>query len=117
MNRFEEQGKLVLGSDPFFSGGMLYSRMPRELAAELSQSDLIIFKGDLNYRRLVGDNYWPFETKTSSIVNYLRSDILISRILKSEVMVGLESGAIPHREKTDWMFNGTFGQIEFVKAL
>ena len=82
MNGFEEKGKLELSAHPFFVRGKPYSQMPSDLSDELSQSDLIIFKGDLNYRRLVGDNYWPYETKTPSIVNYFQSDILISRILK-----------------------------------
>ena len=117
MNSFEDEGKLDFCVDPFLVSGKLFSQMTSELSADLSQSDLIIFKGDLNYRRLVGDNYFPYETKTSSIVNYFSTDILISRILKSEVMVGLEPEAIPPGEKTDWMFSGKFGQIEFVEAM
>ena len=92
MNNLEDEGKLELGSHPFFVSGRPFATMPEELSSVLSQSDLIIFKGDLNYRRLIEDRYWPYETQTSSILNYLPADILISRILKSEVMVGLEPG-------------------------
>ncbi len=116
MNRFEEEGKLELSSHPFLASGQLYSRIPRDLAEDLSGADLVIFKGDLNYRRLVGDDYHPYETKTSSLVNYFSSDVLISRILKSEVVVGLAPDMVPHREKTDWMFNGKYGEIELVEG-
>ena len=113
LKNFEDEGALELGDDPCFVNGELYSAM--ELPKELSLSDLIIFKGDLNYRRLVGDNYWAYETETSSIIDYFQADILISRILKCEVVVGLEADAVPDREKTDWMFNGNYGLIELVK--
>ncbi len=116
MNRFEEEGKLELSSDPFNASGKLFSQMPGELMEELSRSDLIVFKGDLNYRRLIGDKHWPHDTRTASILNYFPTDILISRISKSEVMVGLEPENIPHGESTDWLFNGNFGQIELVEG-
>ncbi len=116
MKSFEDEGKLELGAHPFFVSGELYSRMSPDLSRELSQSDLIIFKGDLNYRRLVGDIYHPYETETSSLINYFQTDILISRILKCEVMVGLDAESVPHREKTDWMYSGKYGQIEYVRA-
>ncbi len=117
LNRYESGGMLALGDDPFLVSGKPFSRLEGELAAELSRSDLIIFKGDLNYRRLVGDNDWPHETRTSSLVNYFNTDILISRILKSEVMTGLDPGMIPLGNNTDWMFNGKYGQIEFVESI
>jgi len=116
MNRLEGEGRLELGADPFFVNGESYSRLPRDLSEELSRSDLLIFKGDLNYRRLAGDSYWPYETETSTLVKGFSPDILISRILKSEVMVGLESERIPSRNRTDWMFSGKYGQIELVRG-
>ncbi len=114
MNRLEGEGRLELGEDPFFVSGEPYSRLPRTLSEELTRSDLLLFKGDLNYRRLVGDCYWPHGTETSSLVKGFSTDILISRILKSEVMAGLEPGSIPSRIRTDWMFSGKYGQIELV---
>lgn len=114
--KMEETGSLELKDDPFWTSGQLYNQMPETLLEELSFSDLIIFKGDLNYRRLVGDNNMSYEKETASLVNYFSADILISRILKSEVMVGLTSDNIPDRVETDWMFNGKFGQIEMVRG-
>ncbi|MDC7240052.1 MAG: damage-control phosphatase ARMT1 family protein [Spirochaetales bacterium] len=114
MKSFENEGRLELSAHPFISGGRLYSGMPAGLTADLSQSSLIIFKGDLNYRRLVGDNYHPCDTETASILTWLPADILISRILKSEVVVGLTPDTTPDRKNTQWMYNGKYGLIEYV---
>lgn len=116
MKEFEEDRKLEPGDDPFFSSGKPFSQMPDDLSSELSKSDLIIFKGDLNYRRLIEDKAWPCETETSSVIKCLPADILISRILKSEVMIGLETEKIPDTESSGWMFRGEYGQIEVVEV-
>lgn len=39
-----------------------------DLYKELCDSNFIIFKGDLNYRKLVGDRYWPLSTQFKVIV-------------------------------------------------
>ena len=41
-----------------------------DLYAELSQLKLIIFKGDLNYRKLVGDRDWPLSTTFTQAVSF-----------------------------------------------
>ena len=57
-----------------------------------------------------------FKSMPFFVSDALISDYRISRILKSEVMAGLDPEVIPSREKTGRMFSGKYGQIEFVKA-
>lgn len=50
---------------PFWTYGVPYCEMKPmapQLYEELSQAKLVIFKGDLNYRKLVGDRLWPLST-------------------------------------------------------
>ena len=57
-----DSGRWAVVSHPFWTCPLPYWDMPAcapELFAELAHnSALLVFKGDLNYRRLVGDGVW-----------------------------------------------------------
>ena len=55
---FYQNGQIKVRPDPFWTTAHPYWRMPTyapELYKELQKSDLVIYKGDLNYRKLVED--------------------------------------------------------------
>jgi hypothetical protein len=55
---FHQEGQLVLRSNRFWTEGGSYWRLPTSdarLFEDLKGSELVIFKGDLNYRKLTGD--------------------------------------------------------------
>jgi uncharacterized protein with ATP-grasp and redox domains len=87
-----------------------------ELYQDLGEADLIIFKGDLNYRKLVGDLNWettvPLET---ALKGFLPSPLVSLRTAKADVMVGLEPGQAELVTKLDpnWMVTGHWGVIQF----
>jgi hypothetical protein len=56
--RFHAEGQLMLRSNRFWTEGGSYWRLPSadpRLHDDLKESELVIFKGDLNYRKLTGD--------------------------------------------------------------
>lgn len=66
---FQEAGKLTVRPDRFWTEGGSFWRMPHDaprLYEHLQTSDLVLLKGDLNYRKLTGDvcivlsSYPPF---------------------------------------------------------
>ncbi|EEP79525.1 conserved hypothetical protein [Uncinocarpus reesii 1704] len=57
-SQFHADGKLIIRPNRFWTTGGSYWRIPHEepeLFDDLKESELVIFKGDLNYRKLIGD--------------------------------------------------------------
>lgn len=57
-SRIHAEGQLVLRPNDFWTAGGSYWRLPKtepSLFEDLKESELVIFKGDLNYRKLTGD--------------------------------------------------------------
>jgi uncharacterized protein with ATP-grasp and redox domains len=90
--------------------------MPPDLRADLAGSVFVISKGDVNYRRWLGDARWPASTRLDAIINPL-APILLLRVLKSDVVAGLNLGQADEMLMRDpnWQLNGHWGVIQFLK--
>ena len=90
--------------------------MPVDLRDDLSAADLVISKGDANYRRLLGDRHWPHDTPFADVVAYFPAPLVALRTLKSECVCGLPPGRSELVYETDpeWMINGRWGLVQFV---
>ena len=111
-------GRLVLRDHPFWTTCLMFRQMPPDLVDDLTQSDLVIIKGDVNYRRLLDDRHWPPEASLESIVSYFPSALLVLRTLKGEIVVGLQPGQADELAAQDptWMINGKRGIIQLAIA-
>lgn len=96
------------------------SALCHTLAADLRQSDMVFIKGDANYRRLVGDYYWPHNTPIGATLarQFPVQRVVALRVLKSEVAVGLANDVDYklRRIDTSWMVNGKWAQIQFLDS-
>lgn len=108
-------GRLALHDDTFWTSPLAMWALPRRLQDEFMESELVITKGDLNYRRLLGDRHWPFTTPFTAAVDYFSAPLLALRTAKSEVMVGLDPGqpATAEAKDPDWLVDGQWGVIQF----
>jgi uncharacterized protein with ATP-grasp and redox domains len=107
--------RLELMEDYFWTSPCYFWEMPKYLREELSQSDLVISKGDANYRRLTGDLNWPPTTPFNEVVRYFPTALLALRVLKAELALGLspqQVNELDHQEP-DWRFNGNWAVIQF----
>ncbi|CED85591.1 Uncharacterized conserved protein [Phaffia rhodozyma] len=83
----------------------------------LGKSSLVVFKGDLNYRKLTADAQWkttePFDKVLGPING--RIPILSLRTNKAEVIVGLAEGVEERTVKEDpkWRVNGKYAVVSF----
>ena len=60
-SQFHQDGKLILRPHAFWTAQGGFWRMPHdapELFEDLKESELVLFKGDLNYRKLTNDVSW-----------------------------------------------------------
>jgi hypothetical protein len=76
-----QTGQLVVQTHAFFCAPLSYHYMPADLAARFSSASLTVMKGDLNYRRFVGDCQWPATTPFGSLARYFPRPVAALRTL------------------------------------
>lgn len=89
-----------------------------KLYGELAKNDLVIFKGDLNYRKLVGDFDWPFDTDfRTALRGFLPTSLCALRTLKSDPIVGLSNDVIETLSTLpeNWRFTGDYAVVQYVR--
>lgn len=93
--------------------------------SSLPPSRAVIFKGDLNYRKLTADCRWPWTTPFAEALGPLGGGsgdgsgdggvtLVTLRTLKADVVAGLGAGvgeSAAARDK-DWQVNGRFGVVQ-----
>jgi uncharacterized protein with ATP-grasp and redox domains len=113
-----ETGKITLSDHSYWTSPLPMWEMPPDLYGSLSESDMLIVKGDANYRRLLGDLHWPVEMPFVDVLRYMPAPVLALRTLKSEIAVGidLEDAAVhlPAKE-SNWMTSGRWGTIQYAQ--
>lgn len=118
---YEKEGKWVYEQHPFWCTGYTYWDLHSEapdLFLHLSKSDLVIFKGDLNHRKLTYDCAAPPSTEFEIAIGPMASAagaprICSMRTIKSDVVVGLGPDGDKLAEKLDkeepgWKISGKY---------
>ncbi|ESO96394.1 hypothetical protein LOTGIDRAFT_178238 [Lottia gigantea] len=114
-----QDGTWVLHFDKFWTTPYVFEEMKSKcltLHSELSKASLIIFKGDLNYRKLVGDLNWDTTVSFErSLQGFHPAPLVSLRALKCDVVVGLKPGQGEETKVKDesWMINGNWSVICF----
>ncbi|ODV81708.1 DUF89-domain-containing protein [Suhomyces tanzawaensis NRRL Y-17324] len=95
--QYRKSNQIVVESHPFWTLNLNFWEIPtiKDLYENLLNSDLIIFKGDLNYRKLTGDLQWekthPFKNAIQQLATS-KLPVLSLRTCKADVVVGLPEG-------------------------
>lgn len=111
-----QTGRLRLQADFFWNSSSFFWELPPELQAQLAQAQLVIIKGDANYRRLLGDSRWPTTVPAQVAIPYFPAPFVALRTMKSDPVVGLKSGQAETLAQIDpnWRVNGRRGLIQAV---
>lgn len=117
----------------YWSTPLGYEEMPAvdpALYAELSREDLLIFKGDYHYRKLLNDRNWmpeaatgdaahpkwghPLNTWERALGPFRPTALVAVRAMKSDLIAGVPQDRfdwLTERDK-EWLVNGKFGQLQ-----
>ncbi|XP_066255914.1 damage-control phosphatase ARMT1-like isoform X1 [Euwallacea similis] len=118
---FIRDGTWEVMPHPFWTYPCEYNMMPDyapDLFELLSKSAMVIFKGDLNYRKIFGEKNWDPTTSPKIALQGLELRLLAIRTIKADIVCGLQPGIAERCEKEDakWMENGDYGVIQYVLA-
>lgn len=108
-------GSLTVRAHPFAAAPLPFQALPADLRAEFGAATLTIVKGDLNYRRLVGDHRWPPTTSFDDVTAHFPGPVAALRTLKSDVITGLApatEAALVAAEGQRWRTGGTHALIQ-----
>ncbi|KAM9338854.1 damage-control phosphatase ARMT1 [Symphorus nematophorus] len=117
--RYLKEGVWSYHDHPFWTQPHEFCDMAADapgLYASLQGADLVLFKGDLNYRKLVGDRDWDHTVGFDTALRGFGPAPLCSlRTLKANVQVGLQPGQGEKltAQEPDWMTSGKYAVIQF----
>lgn len=108
------EGRIEVRAHPFFCAPLDFAEMPEDLRADFASATVTIFKGDLNYRRLVGDRRWPASRSFTGSVSHFPGALAALRVLKSEAVVGLDPDTVValDAEGGPWRTKGSHALIQ-----
>ncbi|MHB1317246.1 MAG: damage-control phosphatase ARMT1 family protein [Anaerolineae bacterium] len=118
LRQAQEAKRLILHSHAFWSTSAHLTELPAELKADLAKADLILLKGDVNYRRLLEDRDWPPTTDLAAVTRGMPAPFVALRTLKAELIVGMAEGQAEaiRAADPDWLVNGERGVIHYVNV-
>ncbi|KAK0613675.1 hypothetical protein B0T14DRAFT_438807 [Immersiella caudata] len=127
LRRAYQDGRLTVEEHPFWTTGSDFQEMPisaPDLLESLRASTLVVFKGDLNYRKLVRDSKWPHTTSFKQAIKVLGRTgikILALRTKKADLCVGLDEQTLGRVEreapKKAWVRSGKYAVASFSNGL
>ena len=118
-------GRLEFRAELFWTTQHSFGRLPAVepgLFEDLADADLIVYKGDLNYRKLTYDGMWPHSTPFSEALGPLATKhdsqgirSLVLRTAKADVCVGLKPGQDENLE-AGWTRYGKYAMVSYWDA-
>lgn len=126
---YKDNKQLIIDHEnQFWTLSHSYDKM-KEIAPELyndfkANSSLVFLKGDLNYRKLIGDLNWPHDTSLSIAVREFKpTNLCAVRTLKADLVANLDLSdskmkkiKAEYGESKDWMNTGDYGVIQVLKV-
>eukprot|EP00172_Hildenbrandia_rubra_P003562 Plantae.Rhodophyta-Hildenbrandia_rubra.ctg5883.p1 GENE.Plantae.Rhodophyta-Hildenbrandia_rubra.ctg5883~~Plantae.Rhodophyta-Hildenbrandia_rubra.ctg5883.p1 ORF type:complete len:452 (+),score=74.03 Plantae.Rhodophyta-Hildenbrandia_rubra.ctg5883:270-1625(+) len=113
-----DRGNWILHEHLYWAQPFPFWEMDRELRDDLRQSNLIVVKGDCNYRRCLGDRVWDMRVSFDDVMNYFPAPVMALRVLKAEIGCGMDEDKMisASQEDENWLTSGRYGVVQFLAA-
>ncbi|CAK1594875.1 unnamed protein product [Parnassius mnemosyne] len=117
--KFLEDGTFIVMCDDFWTSPHVYKDMKKydfNLYRKLQFAVAILFKGDLNYRKLLGErNCNPTLGFEAALQGFMPAPLIALRTVKADLICGLPKGKFEQLNKLDekWMEKGDYGVIQY----
>ncbi|GAA5824717.1 hypothetical protein JCM5353_004420 [Sporobolomyces roseus] len=118
---YVKKGEWVYEEHPFWISGYTFWELKSEapdLFLHLADSDLVIFKGDLNHRKLTYDCHAPPSTPFDMAIGPLATEpgappVLSLRTIKSDVVVGIPPNKAEELDEAEkgWKISGKYAVV------
>ncbi|KAJ8708145.1 hypothetical protein PYW08_010511 [Mythimna loreyi] len=117
--KYADEGIFLVMDEDFWTYPHCFKEMKKidpNLYRKLQLAVAIMFKGDLNYRKLMGDvNANPYLKLQASLQGFLPAPIIAVRTVKSETICGLPKGRwdLLNQRDPKWMQTGDYGVLQW----
>ncbi|KAH7931630.1 hypothetical protein HPB52_025529 [Rhipicephalus sanguineus] len=111
------EGVWYVMDDVFWTQSFDYAEMATrrpDLYKLLQSADLLLFKGDLNYRKLVGDLSWnPTVPFKQALRGFEPTFVCALRTLKADTVAGIDPAILDEvaQRSPDWMVTGEYAPL------
>ncbi|WP_159438763.1 ARMT1-like domain-containing protein [Alkalispirochaeta americana] len=110
-----KEGAIRLAPDDFWCQPLFLADAPPRITRALDRAGMVIFKGDLNYRRAMHDTIWPPGTPLAEAIRCRHeAPWLFLRTIKSDCLAGVsrERCQALQAEDPSWRTSGTRGLLQ-----
>ncbi len=110
-NAHFESENIEIFIDSFWNSPNHFIQIPDDIKKRIKLNDLVIAKGDANYRRFYEDRMIPVDYVGAAEISKNQFGL---RTLKSEIIAGIETGLANQLYQNDpqWMVNGRYAVIQ-----
>ncbi|PSQ70416.1 MAG: hypothetical protein BRD38_05785 [Bacteroidetes bacterium QH_9_67_14] len=118
LNGHLQTGRLRLAPDFFWSTAGRLWELPPRLHESLADAQLVIGKGDVNYRRATHDAVWPAGATLAEAVKGFPAPLLSLRTIKSDTLVGVDAETterLDAEHEHNWRTTGTYAVAQFAE--
>ncbi|XP_053612427.1 damage-control phosphatase ARMT1-like isoform X2 [Plodia interpunctella] len=118
-----DEGAMLVLHDDFWTSPHMYKDMKKydpSLYTKLQDAIAVMFKGDLNCRKLLNEVNWPTTTSFDNVLlGFHPTPVISVRTVKSDLVCGLPPGKAELLSKLDekWMQKGDYGIILFSEKI